>query len=451
MLPVAAALVSTVDHLESMKVAFRNVAEKAKKNDGAFTPTDKSVIQTWLDTMNTTLFSALQAEKADYQRILDGAFDTVEGCLTSRTNTFNSNTTGGVANFAYVRDVARNSHLASKNCGEVCNAGSIISGHKDSTGGATGFVGQVLLQAKLPTDHNYTYDTTRHWGKEGTTMTFQMSDADHVAELALTTCEENAYDDMFSDCTTILDEHVKTMYADIQSPQDWCVPPVTERPAHGAAHPYTSKISSRDFYDWEAQETDAVNNWFQAMSAFNNSNVMRYKAEREACHDARRAHTHRVHRTHSLQAQFERDYCAWTNAVGETCHVYQGCYQSTSYTHASVKSITETVETQLKAQQAALECVICYGEQILNNSTDLSGCDAVTGCENCDPLTIDYKTPHTMQPCEEASEIAEQPGTATWMNNEYGCFDNTAPHNDIDTCSDETATWPAWPANATSE
>jgi len=185
------------------------------------------------------------------------------------------------------------------------------------------------------------------------------------------------------------------------------------------------------------------------MNSFKDDYVNRYKAEREASHDARRAHLHRVHHTHQLQLAFETAYCAWTNAVGETCHVYQGCYLSTKYTHEHVKGITESVEAQLKAQQGALECVLCYGAQILADSTDLTACDANTACENCDPLDIEYKVPHAMQSCDEAGPATEKPCSGTWSANEYNCFDSTAPPNDCTPCNDQSAAWPTWPTNAT--
>jgi len=415
-----------------MKDTFRGVAESAKKNGGKIDQGTKDAIQGWMNTMNSTLVQALIDEANDYQAILNAAWDNVEGCASSRVATF-ADETSGVKGHAISRDDARKAHLDSKNCGTKC--ADVVEGHPS------------LLQ-QWPTGHNHSYDTSRHWGKEDEAADYSAGSTTHVEELAKTTCETLAYNDQSTKCAT-LDIHVKSLAP--TPPKDWCTDAsATTHENRPVAHPHTTAISQRQWNSWEARDTsnDVVYTWFHAMDQWDVTHVDTYKAERVACHDARRAHQHRTQKTYQLQRAFESAFCAWTNSIDVTCHVYDGCYESTKYTHGVQLALATTVETQLKAQQAALECVLCYGGQILLDNTDLSQCDNNAGCQNCDPLTIEKKVPHTKVACDEKQ--TEKPCTDAWKTKEYGCFAAETPANDCgptEACPD--AVLPSWPANAT--
>lgn len=415
-LPVAAALVSTHERIESMKATFRGVAESAAKNGGKIEQSTRDAIQGWMDTMNGTLVAALISEKNDYQTILNDAVDAVNGCQTTRTATFANDETGVKAH-ATARDSARGAHLDSKNCGTKCP--NVIEGH-------------ALLQ-QWPS-HNYTYDTTRHWGKEGEAAAYESSDATHADELTKTTCETVAFDFQKVKCDA-LDDHVKTLAP--ETPKKWCTDnTATTKEMRPVAHPHTTSITQRSWNSWEAQDehADNVYVWFNAMDQWDTTHVDAYKAERLACHDARRAHQHRVKKTHALQLAFESAFCAWSNSIDVTCNVYAGCYVSTMGTHAAQLTTVTAAETQLKAQQAALECVLCYGNQILLENTDLTQCDSAAGCMNCDPLDIEKLVPHTLIACDE--EQTSKPCDDSWTTLEYNCFRAEAPPNDCTACTD---------------
>merc|ERR1719213_1149073 len=77
------------------------------------------------------------------------------------------------------------------------------------------------------------------------------------------------------------------------------------------------------------------------------------------------------------------------------------------------------MEIQFKAQQHALECLLCYGEQILEDSTNLTVCDG-QDCQRCNELDINYTAPHDEEPCSE--EVANRPCEDDWCGENYGVY-----------------------------
>merc|ERR1719265_429727 len=159
-----------------------------------------------------------------------------------------------------------------------------------------------------------------------------------------------------------------------------------------AAHPHTTNIVSRDYYEWEAEkmEEDPVYIWFDFMNTFTKNNVVDYKQEREECHDLRNVHQHRVYDSSRKQKKFEIDFCAWAHAIDTHCQNYDTCYTTKNGLYEQQKTTVQGEEAQFKKQQAALECALCYGEQLLKDSTNLTACDRADGCQNCEPLNIEY-------------------------------------------------------------
>jgi len=375
--------------------------------------------------MNSTLVNALIAETEANQAIIDAAYNAVEACSTARGSAFS----GDVTTKAGIRDSSRAAMQASKDCGTACSSGRGASPELT-----------LIQKSKLPAGHNYSYDISgRHWGNEGSAMVFVKGDALHDAALECTECvtgdwagEVGAYNEMTTRCNR-LDADVRRIDGETLTQPDFCNDySTTLKPP---SHPHTTSVTQRSYYSWEAeaQATDPVYIWFKHMDDFEVANVQTYKTFREECHELRYKHQHRVAESHRTQGQFETDYCAWAHAIDTACDTYKKCYDSTTSTYASQTSTIQGEEDQFKLQQQALECALCYGNQILMNSTDLTACDANTTCVNCDPLCITYPTEHEYIPCKEY--VTERPCSAAWENTEYGCWDANAPPNTCPECA----------------
>lgn len=421
-LPVVAAVSSTHEQIESMKSTFRGVAAQGGEIDQA----TKNSIQQFMNIMNRTLVGALVNEAADHQQIMNARLASVEACFTARNETFAIS----IENASNVKDAARSAHMQCKKCQDSCSG---------------------AMLAQWPSGHNYTYDHTRHWGYEDDTAVFEAGNAHHDTQVAAASCdgdiqgEEGAWNAQQSSCAT-LDSHAKSLDAALTAIPDFCNDySTTELPAD---RPHNTE-ATRGYYPWEAATgaDDTVYNWFEYMDRMNTSHTNRYKNQREDCHEKRNIHMHKAKSCHHLQRVFEQAYCTWTNGIDTACHVYKGCYASAHLSWDAQKALTEAVETQLKLQQQALECALCYGHQILQNSTDLDACDRETGCVNCDALNITYTQPHTYVPCDEEQTI--KPCTDAWIGQEYSCLTGQEwLPNDCTACS--AATLPDWPSNASS-
>merc|ERR1719454_178495 len=371
--------------------------------------------------MNTTLVNALVAETEANQAIITTAYNAVEACATARGSAFS----GDVTTKAGTRDSSRAAMQASKDCGTAC---------------ASGRGAGLLQKAKLPAGHNYSYDIAgRHWGNEGSPMVFVKGDSLHDAALECTECttgdwqgEVGAWYEMDRRCT-LLDSDVKRIDGETLAQPDFCKDYSTE--LLPPSHPHTTSITQRSYYSWEAekQATDPVYIWFKHMDTFESTNVQTYKTYREECHELRYKHQHRVAESHRTQAQFETDYCAWAHAIDTACDTYKKCYDAKTSTYSTQSGIVSGEEAQFKLQQQALECALCYGNQILMNSTDLTACDPTTDCVNCDVLCIEYPVVHDYIPCSEF--VTERPCSAAWTSAEYGCWDAVAPANTCTECA----------------
>lgn len=438
-LPVVAAVSSSHEQIESLKATFRGMAQ------GEISEDTRTTIRQFMNVMNTTLRNALDAETEQHQGIMNTRNAAITACGTARTNNFADASTG-VRSKRDTRDASRLSHMQCKNC----NARQCVAA-------------EMPALAQWPSGHNYSYDTGRHWGQTDP-ADYRAGNAVHDAYLVRADCTtgdektkgEEALICETQDRCTDLDNTAKSAGANSRDIPDFC--PGTGQTQHPADHQKCNGegnygLVSRDYYAWEtgtdADHSDDVYTWFSHMDSWNTTNSQKYKDERAKCHDLRAMHSHKTQKCFQLQSAFERDYCAWTNAIDTTCHVYEGCYRSEHYTFDQQKIITQGVEAQLKAQQAALECALCYGEELLKGTTDLDACDRAAGCQDCERLDIDYPTPADFVPCSEAQ--TKKPCTADFISAEYGCLaDNggKTPANDCTVpCSD--ADKPDWPANAT--
>jgi len=434
LLPVVAA-VTTQDRIASMQSTLRNIASTAQK-EGKIDQNTKNLVQGFMDTMNKTLVEALIKETVANQAILDADAKAILQCKTTRESTF----ANSIATKAGTRDGSRANLGESKNCGDGCPNGK-ANGGRGAAGPGTAPVD--LLQAKLP-NYNYSYDLGRDWEwVQGENQGLYAAWDEQVDSsiLDVTKCDTTYK----GECGVIgptktkckeLDNMVVRFEGETIAEPDFCkIYAQNAKPPSGEMHPHTDNIAARQYYTWEAQpeETDPVFKWFDHMDKFTTANVKDYKECREECHDLRSAHQHRVYESHRLQRVFEQDFCAWAHAVDVACDVYGSCYNRTVDALEKSEEIIRGEEEQFKKQQQALECALCYGAELLKDSTDLSACDRATGCVNCDPLIIDYPVPHVEINCDE--KALHRPCDAEWRTAEYGCWASDCPPNDCTPCS----------------
>jgi len=258
------------------------------------------------------------------------------------------------------------------------------------------------------THGGYGYNFTRTWNDEAKPDALgATSHESHAVEVHTRICAE-------------LDAHVASFNVRAQNNGEWCETP-----------------DPSDWSDAFRTNEDMVTNshtWFSFMDNFEKHNAAEYKRLRKECHEARHRHQVRVEECHKLQSEFEAAYCAYANGIDEECHTYDTCYDSTYASFVIQNTSVADMEVQFKAQQHALECLLCYGDQILTDKTDLSACDGVD-CVNCSPrLDIDYKIPHPEIPCDE--EEPERPCTDGWCLAKYsGYADDGVPVRECQPCA----------------
>jgi len=341
-----------------------------------------------LDEINSTLVPALIQDKESAQRLHDIAYDAVEKCKTTRTETFD----GAIAN----KDQAQqDAETAFDNCKAIADNPALLQQLRKKNG-------NIPVGGAEGCEYGYNY--SRQYHDEAT-----------AHALGNTTDEAAAAADYKAKCKK-LDDYVKTFKPKEQK-QDWC-----EDPAEGA-----------DWSDVFRTNTDMWTKsyeWFHYMDQFTTQHAAEYKKLREECHEARHRHKQRVEECHTLQHKFEADYCSFSNKIDETCNIYENCYSNTYAEFEKQNASVAEMEVQFKAQQYALECLLCYGDQILEDKTDLSVCDD-TPCENCEDLCLDYKVPHPECECDE--ELPDKPCEDSWVNKHYGEYtrENCIP---VDTC-----------------
>jgi len=343
LLPVVAAL---TDRIAGPREILKGIAAKGHITEG-----DKVLIQGFLDTLHNTLYPALRTEADDTRGILNVAFDAVEQCLTDRGATF----AGNVAAKAGDRDASRDAHMTCKgvgNCPSVVTSGLLLSQWP-----ASGF--------------NYSYDVARNWGQEDTAQDFTTPWADNAAFqqcVGNSANELQIYNEQIAHCETLDDFVRNTLHGStgVRAHDDWCNMGTHHIPADVATD------VAHQLYDWETatcegmpNNDDVVHTWFHFMDGFTNNHYTTYKAHRSQCHSDRRAHTCRTKRCHHLQAEFERDFCAWRNSIDNTCYNYEVCYLREDTAFDTEVGLAAAIEVQLKAQQMGLECLMCYGDQIL--------------------------------------------------------------------------------------
>lgn len=138
------------------------------------------------------------------------------------------------------------------------------------------------------------------------------------------------------------------------------------------------------------------------------------------------------------QDDYEKAFCRRETAVENKCEAYRTCRNGAQASWAKVKENVIALEEIYQAQRVALECLICYGNNILANSTDLSSCEILPECTSLtDCPTIVYDDlPECIKCVEPDHDI---PCTANFLSAQYARFEGTCtPPTQCKSCTERS-------------
>jgi len=255
--------------------------------------------------------------------------------------------------------------------------------------------------------------------------------------------ERGAWTCQHSKCED-LNNFVKGKQDSAEVPGAFCDAEQTDRPV---PHPHNIGLTTRSYYDWEEQNTatsglqwpdqntastDAVHKWFADMDEYTKTTVPAYLQKRSECADARDDHKVRVLETHRLQTLFEEAFCSWAQSIDTMCFDYRTCFDNKKKLYDAAEAIVREEEKQFKNQMHSLEYIMCYGQQILDSSVadpaNVAKCEDIN-CQKCSKLDIAYPDPPAFLECSEKVADADRPCSETFLNAEYGCFNDETPPN----------------------
>lgn len=375
---VSAAKLGGTAQVEQMRETFKALAKQIEADPSKLDASTRMIVGNMLDQINGTLVPALIKDSDDAQDMIDTAVAAIDQCLTN----LESAEAGVIAANAQKTVDARKAHVE-------CRSGTAAEAD--------------LLQAldpTIPQNQKYDYDHLgRHWSDYDTDKPGHDHDyesAEHAGVVAETTSENASYKILQKKCDKV-DNHVAS----------WTLEKQEE----------------------DCQDTDAVNAWFVKMNQWTIKNARTYKEDREECHEARHNHQHRVYECNQKQKEFEETVCSECTELDRKCYEYRTCYRVEEERWNGVPNgvvgIVEELEETFIAQQFALECLLCYGEQILANKTDLSACEGAE-CVGCDDLKVNYTVPHELRDCPEDPEHCRiRPCETEWCDAEYGQFEGS--------------------------
>jgi len=265
---------------------------------------------------------------------------------------------------------------------------------------------QLLQKLKTPTDpfgeeHDHGYDFNRTW-----------NDEEHHHALGNTSHEHHAVLNHQRLCGD-LNLYVQGFAPLDQADFEFCKQPST---------------SWHDSFRFNLELTSNSYDWFHRMDDWEELHFTTYKEKREACHEARHRHQIRVAECHRIQHDYEAKYCGFAGAIDAACSSYSSCYDREYAAFVTQNQTVNDMEVQFKAQQHALEHLLCYGDEILADRTNLTNCDDVA-CTGCERLSINYPTPHDKIDCDE--EVATRPCQDDWNDKTYGSYSGTSILADV--------------------
>jgi len=187
--------------------------------------------------------------------------------------------------------------------------------------------------------------------------------------------------------------------------------------------------------DFSKGDTDAVDAYICCVQEFFAEHRGHYYDERRACQISTSLHHNQTAECDRDQGHFQDTFCDRETDIQEKCSNYEQCRCAAEAEFESMKSNVEALEEIFQNQFVALKCLECYGEEMLKNITDLSGCDEVgTDCEADYPgcPEIVYPTPDPFINCDEPYK--NYPCTASFTDEFYGWIATEQPCTPIDAC-----------------
>jgi len=386
-----------------MQNTLVGIAKDAQKSGKPIEQGVKDTIKSMLDQIKSNIESALLVDKNDAQTLLDNALAALNKCKTDRETEF----AGVVADATQTRKDASKAFHECK-VGEASGDSLLQKVRDDPSSPNHGW--------ETHENHDFGYDSERTWHDNSVTYSDKQTGTvydDQGAYWDSTSHEKHAHGEEFAACTK-LNNTVKSFTGKVEKQDDsaYCEP---EKPAEWGQGVY-------DFF----KKLESSHDWFNKMDTFESTYAEKYRKERYECHLARQRHVERRAKCADLQKEFESKSCAEANQIDEECDYYADCFETMEAEWLAVNTSTAAKEVQFKKQQHALEILQCYGDQILQDKTDLSECDdEAAACADCSPkLDIDYVSPHVEITCDEALGT-NRPCGETWFTTNYEPYENS--------------------------
>lgn len=176
--------------------------------------------------------------------------------------------------------------------------------------------------------------------------------------------------------------------------------------------------------DFTNGDTDAVETYMTCICAFVEMHKDNYYDLRQKCIDATAVWVAQVLDCQTDQNTMGTDHCHEQQAIQTMCHDYKLCRDREEGEHDATTTTVEGWEEVMHAQRVSLEQLICFGNHILDNNTDLAGCDDLVH-PDCTDYTdcpiINYDAPDPRMLCEEPDE-ARRPCTGAYEYRVCGAY-----------------------------
>lgn len=202
--------------------------------------------------------------------------------------------------------------------------------------------------------------------------------------------------------------------------------------------------------DFTSGDTDAINTYICCIETFFTAEKGTYYTHRNNCIEATNTWSSKRSSCNDDQEEFEREFCERETQVQNTCETYRNCRTTEETNWLKVTQETQAIEEIFQAQRVALECLLCYGNKILSNETDLSSCETPTSCSSLSWCpTIVYDDIDAFETCDEPVGDDNIPCAATFEATWYLAYSNEA-ESDFRACTEvpsDTARATANPAS----
>lgn len=181
--------------------------------------------------------------------------------------------------------------------------------------------------------------------------------------------------------------------------------------------------------DFSGGDSDAVEAYMICICAFVEEHKDTYYDYRQKCIDATAVWVAKKQEccNPGLQSDMDDAFCLEQTEIQTMCHDYRVCWEREHGEHLTTKTTVEGWEDVMQAQRVALEQLICWGNHILDNNTDLNFCDdlAHTDCPYyTDCPAIVYGNALQQAPCTQP-DASRLPCTLPYRAAMYGAYMDT--------------------------